>query len=84
MSAHLRSPRKIDLSASSAFHRLSWQVSVVPLFFSPRFWRCSIAFPVRRVMNSLRYHPYLLKCHETMYLLDLPATTDGAPGSSER
>lgn len=80
MFAPLRSPRKSGLSA---FHRLM-AVTGRSIFFSPRFWCRLIALPVRRVMNSLRYHPYLLKCHEAMRLVDLTATTDDALGPSER
>ncbi|CAM9718290.1 unnamed protein product, partial [Ectocarpus fasciculatus] len=42
------------------------------------------ALDVNISQAHIRYHPYLLKCHETMYLLDLTATTDDSPGSSER
>ncbi|CAN0079411.1 unnamed protein product [Pylaiella littoralis] len=36
---------------------------------------------------QIRYHPYLLKCHETMYLLDLPAVSNegrASPSPSQR
>lgn len=73
---------RLVLSVVPAFFRLRLHLRLDFFFFffplcDPRlilfFWPC------------VRYHPYLLKCHETITLLDVPTAGDtGASSPPER